>query len=209
MVFVPFGVAFAQSVPDRHLQSPSGALYHKSAYAHGYMHGYEEGFHNGDLDIHMGRGQRVLSQIKAYRECSSYRNEFGDKQYFKLGYQQGFREGYDDAVGGRSFRAISEARRISEGVTASGSLRERDFDLAFSKGYDSGRDLGYRTDTDHIDEAYTNRVCASRLPRSEAKNEAAFCDAFSRGFLLGFFDGHSNRAVTPTETARNTDLGKK
>lgn len=209
LVLLPLGSAFCQSSPDRHVTSPSRALYLQSAYAHGYMHGYEEGFHGGDLDIHMGRGERPLSQVKGYRECVGYRNEFGDKKFFKLGYEQGFREGYEDAVSGRSFRAIAVTRRISQGVPESGGLPERDFDAAFSRGYDTGRDAGTASDTDQFEDVYTDKLCQSRLPRSEIKNESAFCDAFARGFLLGFSDGHVNRVATGTETARNTDSGKQ
>lgn len=208
VLLLPLASAVAQSSTDRHIQSPSRALYHKSAYAHGYIHGYEEGFHSGDLDIHMGRGERPLSQVKGYRECAGYRSEFGDKKFFKLGYEQGFREGYQDALSGRSFRAVALARRISDGVADSGGLPETEFDSAFSRGYDSGRGAGSAAETDQVDESYTNRVCVSRIPRSEMKNQAAFCDAFSRGFLLGFSDGHVNRAIT-TETARNTEAGKQ
>jgi hypothetical protein len=209
VLILPLASAVSQSTPDRHVNSPSRALYHKSSYAHGYMHGYEEGFHNGDLDIHMGRGERPLTQVRGYHDCAGYRNEFGDKQFFKLGYKQGFREGYADAVSGRSFRAIAVARRISEGVPESEGLPERDFDSAFARGYDTGRDVGSAAEADQVDESYTNRVCASRLPRSEAKYQAALCDAFARGFLLGFSDGHVNRVATGTETARNAEAGKQ
>jgi hypothetical protein len=201
-------VAFCQTPTDRHMNDRSNGLYVKSAYAHGYMHGYEEGFHNGDLDVHMGRGERPLAQVKGSRECAGYRTQFGDKRYFHSGYQQGFREGYADAANGRSFRAVAETRRIAEGMTGDASLSASEFDAAFSRGYDTGRDVGSKATTDQVDESYTTGLCASRLPQSRATNQTV-CDAFSRGFQLGFADGHVNRGPARTETARNAGTGRK
>lgn len=200
-LLLPLAV-FCQSSPDWHLTNPNYALYQRSVYAHGYIHGYEEGFHNGDLDIQMGRGERPLSELKDYRELAGYRKDFGDKGFFKRGYQEGFRQGYKDAISGRSFRAIAEIQSISAGMQMA-NLPEHDFDTAFSRGYDTGRQVASRGDAPQLSIANKDGICASRLPQSEMKNQPAFCDAFSRGFLLGFSDGHIGRP-DGTETARNT-----
>jgi hypothetical protein len=203
ILFLPLS-GFCQSASDWHLTSPQYVLYQRSVYAHGYIHGYEQGFHNGDLDVHMGRGQRPLSELKDYRELAGYRKGFGDKGFFKRGYEQGFRQGYKDAVSGRAFRAIAEARSISESMPQTGNLPEHDFDVAFSHGYDAGRQAASRSDAHQVGIADKNGICAAGLPQSEAGNKAAFCDAFSRGFLLGFSDAHVRRPDEGTETARNT-----
>jgi hypothetical protein len=180
------------------------ALFHRSTYAHGYMHGYEDGFHSADIDIHMGRGERQISQIKEYRECTAgYRAEFGEKQFFKLGYQQGFREGYSDSIRGLEFRAVQQVRKISEGMNATPppAFTEREFDRAFSSGYDAGRDAGINTGAAKYADA-TN-LCQSKMPRAEAQKQGEYCDAFSRGFSLGFSDGQTSQPARHMETAKS------
>jgi hypothetical protein len=206
LLLVLIGSAFSQSA-DRHLNSSqSRVLYTRSAYAHGYMHGYEDGFHNADIDIHMGRGERQISQIKEYRACNGgYRAEFGDHQYFKLGYQQGFREGYADASEGRPFRAVSELRKAADGMDskAAPAGSARDFDRAFSSGYDNGRQAVLDRPGETADDVYAANICRSKIPSSDAARERDYCDAFARGFSLGLSDGEASRASRHTETARS------
>jgi hypothetical protein len=191
---------------DRHLTSDSAhSLYKKSAYAHGYIHGYEDGFHDADLDIHMGRGERPLSVLKDYRDCNGgYQSNFGDKQYFRLGYKQGFREGYSDAIRGGQFRAINQTAKAAEGISdvSSPELREKDFDRAFSAGYDNGRQNGTNSSVEEPDFEHATNACQSRLPRSEAGQASQYCDAFIRGFSLGFDDGQASRVKRRTQTAK-------
>lgn len=193
---------FGQS-SDRHLTTDQARdLYQRSAYAHGYIHGYEDGFHNADMDIHLGRGERLLSIMKDFRDCDGgYRREFGDKQYFRLGYKQGFREGYSDAIHGGQFRAIEQTEKVASGVrSAEPGFKTKDFDQAFSAGYDAGRDKGTHSvrdaDFDHV-----AGVCGTRVPRSQARHPDAYCDAFMRGFTLGFGDGQASTANRRTQTA--------
>jgi hypothetical protein len=194
-----------QSV-DRHLSSDSAhSLYKKSAYAHGYIHGYEDGFHNADIDIHMGRGERPLSVMKDYRDSSGgYRVDFGDKHYFRSGYKQGFREGYSDAIRGGQFRAIAQTGKVAAGISEvpSADLRGKDFDRAFSAGYDAGRENGTDSSAGAPDFEHAANVCQSQLPRSEAGHPGEYCDVFMRGFTLGFDDGQASRIKHRTQTAK-------
>lgn len=207
LAFLVFAAVFANGqAVDRHLSSdPAHVLYTKSAYAHGYIHGYEDGFHNADLDIHMGRGERPLSVMKDFRESDGgYRADFGDKHYFRLGYKQGFREGYSDAIRGGQFRAIDQTEKAAAGISAvrPGDLRRQDFDQAFSAGYDAGRDSGMNSSGYVPDIEHTTNLCESRLPRSEAAHPGEYCDAFLRGFTLGFDDGQASRVRRRTQTAK-------
>jgi hypothetical protein len=204
LLFVAISLA-GQSV-DRHLTSDSAhSLYKKSAYAHGYIHGYEDGFHDADIDIHMGRGERPLSVQKDFRDCNGgYRPNFGDKQYFRLGYKQGFREGYSDSIQGGQFRAIDQTAKAAEGISSASSpeLKEKDFDRAFSAGYDAGRENGVNSSVEDPDFEHAANLCQSRIPRSEVARASHYCDAFIRGFGLGFDDGQASRVNRRTQTAR-------
>lgn len=199
-------ISVAGQSADRHLTSDSAhSLYQKSAYAHGYIHGYEDGFHDADIDIHMGRGERPLSVMKEYREASGgYRADFGDKEYFRLGYKQGFREGYSDAIRGGEFRAIEQTGKAAAGIseTPSPNMKKKDFDRAFSAGYDAGRENGTNASVDEPDFERAANVCQARIPRSEAGHGGEYCDAFMRGFVLGFDDGQASRMNRRTQTAK-------
>jgi hypothetical protein len=195
-------VVFAESADHHQDDSQSHALYARSAYAHGYLHGYEDGFHNADMDIHMGRGERAVNKIKDYNECHAYRSEFGDGKSFRLGYQQGFQQGYLDGIRGHEFRAIAELRKVAIGLstTSAPGFKERDFDNAFSQGYYSGRRLGLTSVSSEESEPVL-QLCENSKPRS-SKHPAEFCDAFRRGFSLGFSDAAADRDLRATETAR-------
>jgi hypothetical protein len=206
-IFLLFAaIAASGQEVDRHLTSDSAHfLYKKSAYAHGYIHGYEDGFHNADIDIHMGRGERPLSVMKDYRDSNGgYQADFGDKQYFRLGYKQGFREGYSDAIRGGEFRAIDQTGKVAAGFSeaSAADLKEKDFDRAFSAGYDTGRENGITSSVDIPDFEHAANVCQSRLPRSDANHASEYCDAFTRGFTLGFDNGHASRLMRRTQTAK-------
>jgi hypothetical protein len=205
LLLMAITVALGQS-PDRHLNSSdSKILYERSTYAHGYMHGYEDGFHNADIDIHMGRGERPISQIKEFKECSGgYRPQFGDRQYFRLGFKQGFREGYTDAMQGRAFRAVAEVRKITDGLNAvpAAALSQREFDQAFSAGYDNGRDVAFQRPEVTADSVDATDLCGSKIPRSEMARKGNYCDAFTRGFSLGLSDGQASRNALQTQTAK-------
>jgi hypothetical protein len=196
--------AFSQAT-DRHLTSgDSQALFKKSTYAHAYMHGYEDGFHNADVDIHMGRGERSVSQLEDFKACSGYRKEFGDKRFYRDGYRQGFSEGYADGINRRDFRAIAGARKAAVGLTATANDQgvERDFDEAFSRGYASGRKSDADMVRGHAESDYALNLCQSKASHSKNTNSREYCDAFSRGFSLGFFDATSSSPKTGMQTAR-------
>lgn len=197
-------IAFAQSA-DRHLTSAdSQALFRKSTYAHGYMHGYEDGFHDADIDIHMGRGERAVSQIEDFKACTGYQKGFGDKRFFRDGYRQGFTEGYGDGINRREFRAIAGARKAAEGLTPSTDASVgSDFDEAFSRGYDSGRKVGPDTLRNYAESDYAFSLCESKTHSKQTKSQE-YCDAFSRGFSLGAFDASEHFSQPGMQTARKT-----
>ena len=203
LVLLAVNAAMAEQ-PDRHLDSTNHThvLYQRSAYAHGYMHGYEDGFHNADIDIHMGRGARALDKIDDYRKGDGgYRSEFGDRHYFEAGYKEGFKEGYSDSIQGLQFRAVSEVRKIAAGMgkDQDSTLSGKDFDRAFATGYDVGRKNGIDAGTD--EDGYA--TCRSNLSRLQVSDQTDYCDAFARGFSLGFSDGLVTRESRHTETAKS------
>ncbi len=194
--------AIAQS-NDRHITSDQAHdLYQRSAYAHGYIHGYETGFHNADMDVHMGRGERSPNAIKDFRDSNDgYQHEFGDKQYFRLGYKQGFKEGYSDSIRSRTFRAINETTKIASGFhNADDPRQNQGFDRAFVAGYQSGHESG-STSTRGLEFDHAASVCQAQAPR-ESKSPDSYCDAFMRGFTLGFADGETNKLDRGTQTAK-------
>lgn len=203
LIFLFSGMSLLGQSPDRHLTIDAARnLYQRSAYAHGYIHGYEDGFHNADMDIHMGRGERPLTVMKEFRSGDrGYQNEFGDKHYFRLGYKQGFREGYSDSIHNRRFRAIDSANRAaSEDKNSDNSLPEKDFDHAFSSGYDAGHNYGSVSQDFDFDQA--SNACQAKLPRSKTLHPSSYCDAYMRGYTFGFSDGQVSRVDSQTETAK-------
>jgi len=198
-------IVFSESA-DRHLTSDQAhVLYQRSAFAHGYIHGYEDGFHDADMDLQMGRGERPLKVQKDYRDASNgYSQDHGDKNFFHKGYRQGFKEGYSDSIRGRQFRAIDETRNAAEGMAdpSLAKLKEKDFDRAFSVGYDEGYDRSSTENMQSADFSYAANSCESQLPRTAAALEGEYCDAFTRGFSLGLSDGEAGRVNLRTQTAQ-------
>ncbi len=195
--------ALAQST-DRHLTSDQAHdLYMHSAYAHGYIHGYESGFHNADMDIHMGRGQRPLKAVKdSQGPKDGYQTEFGDKEYFKEGYKQGFKAGYADSINSRSFRAIDQTSKIASGFgPADSALKGKDFDRAFVAGYESGLTSGANSNENSQFER-AGATCQSEAPHRKGARSDVYCDAFMRGFTLGFGDGRAGTLNRSTQTAK-------
>jgi hypothetical protein len=179
---------------DRHLaEYPADWLCNQSAYMHGYIHGYENGFRVGDLDIHLGHTPRAVSEIREFHHASGYRSGFGDQSYFHLGYQQGFRAAYEDALRGIPFRGISQLQQASKGQTL--AARRKDFDRAISAGYDAGYTAALREAPPVTNARYDGRCQSSH-------KGAAYCDAYGRGFLVGYSDGSVNQHSHLTETAQ-------
>jgi hypothetical protein len=173
---------------------PAGWLCSQSAYMHGYIHGYENGFRQGDLDINLGHNPRAVSEIREFHRTSGYRSGFGDQSYFHLGYQQGFRAAYEDALHGIPFRGINQLRQAAEGRSLAG--QRKDFDRAISAGYDAGYTTALRNTRPVVNARYNAEGCQS------SHKDAAYCDAYGRGFLVGYSDGSVNQHSHLAETAR-------
>ena len=120
---------------ERHTTSDPGSdLYRRSAFAHGFIHGYEQGFHLADLDYHVGRTDRKLAELRAYREAPGFRSSFGEKKTFQRGYREGFQQGYDDSIHSRRFRVEIAGQIVADGLKDfAGSSQE--FDAGFTAGY--------------------------------------------------------------------------
>lgn len=187
--------------PDIHVTiDPARPLYCRSAFMHGYIHGYEEGFHSADLDLQMGRRARPLNSIKEYRDHKGvrYRAEFGDRDWFYRGFRQGFEVGYSDAISGREFRAVSQARRSASGLPDDQALvgRTTNFDNGFYAGYHAGLGRGLHDGR--------GSPADEGQPACDAKGDlnawtSQYCEAFARGFHLGYADGYANQLSDDTE----------
>jgi hypothetical protein len=192
-VLASFG-ARAQG-PDPHLASdPSRNLY-QSAFVHGYIHGYENGFHVGDMDWQLGHESQVATAQKVHGVDNGYQPTFGDKHVFMQGFQQGLHIGYEDAYRDDVFRGIAQVRRAAEGVTAE-DAGKRDFDKAVAAGYMAGLQEGKRHPLTSTDSKSPGKTCvAERRP-------AVYCDAYGRGFSLGYADGSLVQTGRGAQTAQ-------
>lgn len=172
---------------ERHLDRPAtGVLFARSAFAHGYIHGYEEGFHSGDLDLQYGREVRDPASLAPYKHpCAAYRESFGSKKLFKSGFEDGFRAGYSDAVSEESFHAVESLRNVADSINAT----PRDA-AAFDDGFRDGYHMGRRQGTD---DGRTLSVANPINPPCLGLPEV-YCDAFARGFQVGYTDGYNNQS---------------
>lgn len=193
----------AESKTDPHLTDTAAALYQRSAFAHGYLHGYEQGFHLGDLDIQMGH---FLPGVRAHhdeRPDSHYRPAFGDRDLFNEGFKLGLRSGYADSIGGHEFRAIAELRKVAGGLAA--EAISRPFDQAFYEGFLSGQRQG-ATDTRVLTD-FTGIGSSCLKTRAKADDHEQYCDGYSRGFQLGYGDGHA-QFLAGNKAVQTADNGK-
>jgi hypothetical protein len=181
---------------DPHTDSdPAHSLYRRSSFVHGYIHGYEDGFHTGDLEVHMGHPSQPVEHYKLYQKSPGYHSRFGDRSSFHRGYQQGFRAAYDDAINGEVFRAVSEIRRAAQGLEAEATA-DRQFDQALSAGYEAGRNQALQQPRSSLDYQYSADPCLSQ------RGNHFYCDAYARGFTLGYSDGAVFQHAQETQTAR-------
>ncbi len=158
-------------------------LFLRSPFLHGYMHGYEQGFHAADLDLQVGHDPRDPEKLDAFREVAGYERRFGDQKSFAKGYYQGFRVGYDDGTNLRPFRALSEVRAAGRGLLADRSVPSKPFDEALTTGYKQGVVHG-RNDAG-------GGVARNALtPCHPADRSGEYCDAYDRGYRLGYSDGY-------------------
>jgi hypothetical protein len=185
-------VWLAATDQEAHMSDAAGRLCARSSFAHGYLHGYEEGFHDADLDIHMGRVNSGSTHKpgKPEKELPA-----ADSGSFRSGYEEGYKTGYSDGIGGRAFRAIAELRAIAADLEApAGSA----FDRGFASGYASGRRYISENVAPILDFSYVLGYCLASATENPGPG---YCDAYTRGFRLGYDDGTLQR--TPALTARN------
>ena len=187
--------AFAAGDPEGHMNDAAGPLCARSAFAHGYLHGYEEGFHNADLDIHMGRLNNPSLENSHKPPRPEKDASSSDPASFRAGYTEGYKSGYSDGISGRAFRAIAELRAAAADLQAANGPG---FDRGFASGYASGRHYTSENETPINDFNYVLGYC---LASANDDPGPGYCDAYTRGFRLGYNDGALQR--TPVITAKN------
>jgi hypothetical protein len=178
---------------EAHLsEEGSGAIFSRSAFAHGYRHGYEEGYHLGNIDAnfaHLARTKK--SQFRGLR--LSYSSEFGSKKSFEEGFRSGVLAGYGDGYVGRSFRAIDSMRAIAtslEGASGGQDQSGASFDQGIASGYRDGlrgRDPASESPAP-LD--FHNVGCVERASedRNDLPGQGSYCEGYRRGFVLGHGD---------------------
>ncbi|HEY3928240.1 MAG TPA: hypothetical protein VGL89_07695 [Candidatus Koribacter sp.] len=173
---------------ERHLGDPlARSLFERSSFAHGYIHGYERGFHDGDLDLQLGRQPGDPTEFHDYKRATEgYDHAFGPKSTWKDGYKDGFLAGYSDAVRMLPFRAFVTLRKAAEGV-APAKQASQVFDKNFRDGYEAGRSQGAQ---DGRDQAVADPIVP---PCMQLPGES--CDAFEKGFNVGYDDGYQNQTA--------------
>src|SRR5262249_27724006 len=125
---------------ETHLsEQGSGAIFSRSAFAHGYRHGYEEGYHLGNIDAnfaHLARTKKA--QFRRLR--LNYSSEFGSKKSLEEGFQSGLWAGYGDGYAGRNFRAVDSMRAIATSLeeASAGQDHGSSFDQGVASGYRDG-----------------------------------------------------------------------
>src|SRR5215471_15809185 len=117
VLLVLTNAAVAQSdVDESHLrEAGAGAIFTRSAFAHGYRHGYEEGYHLGNIDVNMGRLARK-KRDQFHGVSQGYSSQFGPKQSFEAGFEAGLQAGYSDGFLGRSFRGVEVTRSLARAL---------------------------------------------------------------------------------------------
>jgi hypothetical protein len=187
------GVLFAEDECAAHARDAAAPLLTRSAFAHGYLHGYEEGFHAADQDIHTGHTY-MLVRAPERKMRTAYKRQFGDRELYLAGFREGARAGYDDSISGRAFRAIGELRTASASLNP--SPHDHSFDRAFADGYFAGRSFG-RSDAQPLtDFNFVGAICRAS---KRAPNGADYCDAYARGYRVGYGDGRTS-SPTPRES---------
>lgn len=174
-------------------EAGSGAVFMRSAFAHGYRHGYEEGYHMGNMDVNMGRHARAkLSDVKA--SAAHYSAEFGSHKSFETGFQEGLKAGYSDGYVGRSFRAVENLRFIALALdekAGSSDPGNTYFDQGFATGYSSGLDLAQKDDpaATKLDVRFIGCDQFHPAKQQDVAAESSYCDGYRRGYVLGHADG--------------------
>ena len=195
LLLIVANLAAAQSkTGDPHLREEgSGAVFMRSAFAHGYRHGYEEGYHVGNIDVNMSRPPRTkLSQFRGI--SSRYSAECGARKSFDTGFEEGLKAGYSDGFVGRPFRAIENLRFIALALDPNPAATDPAnlyFDQGFSTGYDQGLDHAQKAGPEAANLNLRLIGCGQFPPgkHQDIAAEGSFCDGYRRGYVLGHADG--------------------
>lgn len=181
----------AQSQETHLGEQGSGAIFSRSAFAHGYRHGYEEGYHLGNIDANMGRLART-KKSQLHGLSLNYSSEFGSKKSFEEGFRAGVLPGYGDGYSGRSFRAVESMRTIAtslEEESTAGDPASSSFDQGLASGYHDGLQ---RRDAPSQSPAPLDFHNVGCVPQAEKQNDlpvqGGYCDGYRRGFVLGHED---------------------
>lgn len=194
-VAIVFALTFSAQARehDGHLNEPgAGALFTRSAFAHGYRHGYEAGYHVGNVDINMARGPRT--KFKEFKGLPlGYERSFGPKKSFELGFALGLEAGYGDGYSGKMFRAVDTLHMIGESLNASPGRGDPDntlFDRGVTLGYQKGLAASRSGTTHTVPTGMDSAKCSLPAGRiQQAEGQISYCDGYRRGFLLGRSDG--------------------
>ena len=192
---IAIALGASAAVRENHCQEPgTGALFARSAFAHGYRHGYEAGYHEGNIDINMARHARTtFKQFKGLP--MGYEQTFGPKKSFELGFALGLKAGYSDGYAGKTFRAIESLRMAAASLpdkAARSDPRNVYFDRGVTLGYQDGVAQGQSADRNSaMLGVELKSVPCSFHPsnKKDAGAESSYCDGYRRGFLLGHGDG--------------------
>ena len=195
----------AQSQETHLSEQGSGAIFSRSAFAHGYRHGYEEGYHLGNIDAnfaHLARTKK--SQFHGLR--LGYSSAFGSKKSFEEGFQSGILAGYGDGYAGRNFRAVDSMRTIAtsleeeEAEASDGQAKAGFFDQGVASGYRDGLRQKAPADPPRESLDFHSVGCAQRAAeeQSEPSGQGSYCEGYRRGFVLGHGDA---LVLTPGQIA--------
>lgn len=178
---------------DGHCKEPgTGALFARSAFAHGYRHGYEAGYHVGNIDINMARPPRT--QYKQFKGLPlGYERNFGPKKSFELGFALGLEAGYGDGYEGKTFRAVDNLRIIAGSLddhARRGDPGNLFFDRGVTLGYQDGLAASHSAVTRTIPADMDSVRCSFHAGgKKQTADGSSYCDGYRRGFLLGQSDG--------------------
>ena len=182
----------------------SGAIFSRSAFAHGYRHGYEEGYHLGNIDAnfaHLARTKK--SQFHGLR--LGYSAEFGSKKSFEEGFQSGVLAGYGDGYAGRNFRAVDSMRIIAtsldEAEASAGQEKGGSFDQGVASGYRDGLRQKEPANPPRQSLDFHNVGCVQRASEEQSDpftGQGNYCEGYRRGFVLGHGDA---LVLTPGQIA--------
>ena len=204
--YLMLGPAFAEQHEEKelaeYLDDQAQPLFLQSCFARGYLHGYEDGFHAGNEDYQFAQPKQPDTRLRQQSEQAPKGTPGSDRRSFHAGYANGFMAGYNDSVSGNTFRALGEIRAAAENLEAplpppalkvglafapmSATGGAGEFDRAFSAGYVAGFDYTQENSRPINDFTYILSFCMSG---KLGKVGPSYCDAFARGFRLGYNDG--------------------